>query len=97
MAAIEKYVETTESDVEKVSGFNTIESPPSTATLVQINESKLIRKIDLSILPILFCAYFLQFMDKVIYNASSSPLSMANCMLMRLSMQMSWAYRKTFI
>lgn len=36
----------------------------------QINERRLIRKIDLSILPILFCSYFLQFLDKVIYNVS---------------------------
>jgi len=33
-----------------------------------INESKLVRKIDWSILPILMAAYFLQFLDKVIYN-----------------------------
>jgi hypothetical protein len=35
-----------------------------------VNEKKLIWKIDLSILPILFFAYFLQFLDKVVYNVS---------------------------
>jgi hypothetical protein len=33
-----------------------------------INETLLIRKIDWSILPILMAAYFLQFLDKVVYN-----------------------------
>ncbi|KAF2398199.1 MFS general substrate transporter [Trichodelitschia bisporula] len=33
-----------------------------------VNERKLIRKIDLSILPVLMAAYFLQFLDKVVYN-----------------------------
>jgi hypothetical protein len=33
-----------------------------------VNEAKLIRKIDWSIIPILMAAYFLQFVDKVIYN-----------------------------
>ena len=36
----------------------------------RVNERKLIWKIDLSILPILFFAYFLQFLDKVVYNVS---------------------------
>ncbi|KAF2673757.1 allantoate permease [Microthyrium microscopicum] len=46
---------------------------PSRGTFIrtQINERKLIWKIDLSILPILFAAYFLQFLDKVIYNYSN--------------------------
>jgi hypothetical protein len=35
-----------------------------------INEKKLIRKIDWSIIPILMAAYFLQFLDKVVYNVS---------------------------
>jgi hypothetical protein len=33
-----------------------------------VNEKKLVRKIDWSILPILMAAYFLQFLDKVVYN-----------------------------
>jgi hypothetical protein len=40
-------------------------------SLVHINEKKLLWKIDLSILPILFVAYFLQFLDKVVYNVST--------------------------
>lgn len=82
MAAMEKYVQTTESDVEKSSDFHAIESQsqPSASTthLAHINESKLIRKIDLSILPILFCSYFLQFMDKVIYNVSTATIAIFN-------------------
>lgn len=35
-----------------------------------IDEKKLIRKIDWSIIPILMAAYFLQFLDKVVYNVS---------------------------
>ena len=35
-----------------------------------INEKKLIRKIDWSIIPVLMAAYFLQFLDKVVYNVS---------------------------
>jgi hypothetical protein len=33
-----------------------------------VDETKLLRKIDWSIIPILMAAYFLQFLDKVIYN-----------------------------
>jgi hypothetical protein len=43
-----------------------------------INEKKLIRKIDWTIIPILMAAYFLQFLDKVVYNVSylrKHPLS----------------------
>ncbi|KAF2423803.1 allantoate permease [Tothia fuscella] len=36
-----------------------------------IDERKLVRKIDWSIIPILMAAYFLQFLDKVIYNYAS--------------------------
>jgi hypothetical protein len=36
-----------------------------------VDEAKLIRKIDWSIIPILMAAYFLQFLDKVIYNVGS--------------------------
>jgi hypothetical protein len=43
-------------------------SPTMTRRISHINEKKLMWKIDLSVLPILFCAYFLQFLDKVIYN-----------------------------
>ncbi|QDS69567.1 hypothetical protein FKW77_008078 [Venturia effusa] len=34
----------------------------------EIDEKKLIRKIDWSIVPVLMAAYFLQFLDKVVYN-----------------------------
>jgi hypothetical protein len=43
-------------------------TPTLTRRISHINEKKLMWKIDLSVLPILFCAYFLQFLDKVIYN-----------------------------
>lgn len=35
-----------------------------------IDEKKLIWKIDWSIIPVLMAAYFLQFLDKVVYNVS---------------------------
>jgi hypothetical protein len=48
-------------------------SPSSLATF-QLNpkadEKALLRKIDFKLMPILFCSYFLQFLDKVIYNVS---------------------------
>lgn len=37
-----------------------------------IDEKKLLRKIDWSIIPVLMAAYFLQFLDKVVYNVSHS-------------------------
>jgi hypothetical protein len=50
-------------------------SPTMTRRIAHINEKKLMWKIDLSVLPILFCAYFLQFLDKVIYNVRMSTSS----------------------
>ena len=35
---------------------------------LEVNETALVRKIDWHIVPILFVAYFLQFLDKVIIN-----------------------------
>lgn len=52
----------------------TIEKDISDLSPVAISEKKIIRKIDWSILPILFCAYFLQFLDKVVYNVSQQYL-----------------------
>lgn len=74
---MEKYQTTISSDVEKVP-YDVVEEtsspassqPPRPNSRASINEKKLIWKIDLSILPILFAAYFLQFLDKVIYNVS---------------------------
>lgn len=40
---------------------------------LEVNEAALVRKIDWHIVPILFAAYFLQFLDKVIVNVSSQP------------------------
>jgi hypothetical protein len=34
-------------------------------------EKTLLLKIDLNLMPLLFCSYFLQFLDKVVYNVSS--------------------------
>lgn len=38
----------------------------------QVNEASLVRKIDWRIIPTLFLAYFLQFLDKVAINVSTS-------------------------
>jgi hypothetical protein len=45
-------------------------SRSSTRWPAGVDETKLLRKIDWSIIPILMAAYFLQFLDKVIYNVS---------------------------
>jgi hypothetical protein len=57
-------------DLEKDLISPTSTSVPPTPRPRNINDNKLLLKIDLSILPILFCAYFLQFLDKVVYNVS---------------------------
>ena len=41
---------------------------PSEPDDLEVNETALVRKIDWHIVPILFAAYFLQFLDKVIIN-----------------------------
>lgn len=38
----------------------------------QVNEASLVRKIDWRIVPTLFLAYFLQFLDKVAINVSTA-------------------------
>ena len=64
-ASIEEF------QVEKLEKFKTVTSWSSNANpTYRIDEKRLIRKIDYAILPILFCAYFLQFLDKVVYNVS---------------------------
>ena len=77
---MEKYPRTIESDVEKYIDTTTASSPTEFSAdhrrslAGRVNERKLLWKIDLSILPILFCSYFLQFLDKVVYNVSLIPL-----------------------
>jgi hypothetical protein len=46
------------------------EAPSSVFEDTEVNEVALVRKIDWHIVPILFAAYFLQFLDKVIVNVS---------------------------
>jgi hypothetical protein len=46
------------------------QSPPHG---VSVGDKRLLWKIDLRILPLLFCVFFLQFLDKVIYNVSLHP------------------------
>jgi hypothetical protein len=72
---MEKYTSGTEDfDAEKFSEFETVPSWSAPSSLApRIDEKRLIRKIDFSILPILFCSYFLQFLDKVVYNVCLSP------------------------
>jgi hypothetical protein len=41
---------------------------------VQTPDKSLLRQIDWRILPIMFLAYFLQFLDKVVLNVGVSPL-----------------------
>jgi hypothetical protein len=72
---MEKFSKITETDIERSIDTPTKSSPTEYYSenrqfVVHINEKKLLWKIDLSILPILFCAYFLQFLDKVVYNVS---------------------------
>jgi hypothetical protein len=73
---MEKFSKSVETDVEHYidtptrSIPNTELSEHRKSLFGLINERKLLWKIDLSILPILFCAYFLQFLDKVVYNVS---------------------------
>jgi hypothetical protein len=70
-------------------------------TSLGINEKKIIRKIDWSILPIMFCAYFLQFLDKVVYNVSYQDFQNCNYCDREThsfySTQMSWAFSKICI
>lgn len=57
-----------------------------------VDEKKLIRKIDWSIIPVLMAAYFLQFLDKVVYNVSRFYI--LSCLsLINYSTQMSWECR----
>jgi hypothetical protein len=57
--------------------YNRAPSRASARWPAGVNEVKLVRKIDWSIIPILMAAYFLQFLDKVIYNVCKhiSPVS----------------------
>lgn len=41
-----------------------------TASVAEVNLGKLRRKIDWRIVPLMFCCYTMQFLDKVIYNVS---------------------------
>jgi hypothetical protein len=66
MKFVENVVESKE-DVESIS-FGKLSSQDSQWHVAGFNEKKLIRTIDWKILPLLFAAYFLQFMDKVILN-----------------------------
>lgn len=62
-----------------------------------VNESALIRKIDWRIVPTLFLAYFLQFLDKVVINVSRVNLSKrGTSILMASSMPTLWVYKKIF-
>lgn len=65
-----KFVETiveSKDDGESVS-YRNLSSRGSQWHVAGFNEKRLVRTIDWKILPFLFAAYFLQFMDKVILN-----------------------------
>ncbi len=65
-----KFVETvieSKDEVESIS-YENVSSRGSQWQVAGFNEKRLIRTIDWKILPLLFAAYFLQFMDKVILN-----------------------------
>jgi hypothetical protein len=57
-------------------------------------EQALLRRIDWRIIPIMFLAYFLQFLDKVVLNVRHRPAN-GNEML-SCSTQMSWASKPTW-
>lgn len=44
-----------------------------TATSTEINERALVRKIDWMMMPLMFCCYFLQYMDKTLSMACEGP------------------------
>ena len=66
MKFVENVVESKD-DVDSIS-YGNLSSRGSQWHLAGFNEKRLIRTIDWKILPLLFSAYFLQFMDKVILN-----------------------------
>jgi len=66
MKFVESIVESKD-DVKSVS-YGNHSSRGSQWDVAGFNEKRLIRTIDWKILPLLFAAYFLQFMDKVILN-----------------------------
>jgi hypothetical protein len=80
--------------------YNRAPSRASARWPASVNEAKLVRKIDWSIIPILMAAYFLQFLDKVIYNVcDDNPSGLIENKLTHLpigSTRMSWACRKTW-
>ena len=65
--------ETKDQDVDDAWAF--LESHPSPAHAASDDELKAIRrKVDLGLLPLLFAAYTLQFIDKALLNVCSSML-----------------------
>ena len=62
-----KTVIESKDDVESIS-YGKLSSRGSQWQVAGFNEKRLIRTIDWKVLPFLFAAYFLQFMDKVILN-----------------------------
>jgi len=48
--------------------YRNLPSQGSQCLIQDVNEKRIIHKVDRHILPLLFAAYFLQFMDKVVLN-----------------------------
>lgn len=46
----------------------------------EVNLASLRRRIDWHIVPLMFCCYTMQFLDKVIYNVSCAPSSRLGCL-----------------
>ena len=62
--------ESLRSDTKSLMTTNSVVDDPDDSA---INETALVRKIDWHIVPIMFAAYFLQFLDKVIINVCYLP------------------------
>jgi hypothetical protein len=72
----------------------TVDAHDTRIEQVPVCDAALLRRIDWRIIPIMFLAYFLQFLDKVVLNVSllvRPTMQMLSC-----STQMSWAFKPTW-
>jgi hypothetical protein len=63
-------LEDTANKTEQTASMDKVDNTRA-GSLFEINERALVQKIDIRIVPLLFCCYLMQFLDKVLINYSN--------------------------
>ena len=84
-------------NVEEVDAALVYLKNEGTAVMTEIDEKKLVRKIDWMIVPLMWCCYTLQYLDKTLINYAAASPSLEHITSRVLILGRLWDFSRTHI